>query len=289
MAAALALGLMITDSRYQHLDFLRATLAVTLYPLQYLAALPSRLARAVDGRLANEAVLRERNQTLQDENLRLRARMQTFQSLETENRRLRTLLGSSFQVGKRVLIAELLEVELDPFRQQVIVDKGLRAGVYTGQPVLDANAVMGQVIRTNPLTSTVLLITDPAHSLPVQVNRSGLRAIADGTGLINRLRLSHLPEDADIRVGDLLVTSGLGGVFPRGYPVARVIGAGFEPHRSQFATVLAEPTARLDRSHEVLLVWTESTPPPARAAPPDMAAASATTTSRPGVDGDKPR
>ncbi len=254
---------MITDSRHQHLDFLRATLAVMLYPVQYLAALPSRLARAVDGRLATEAELRTHNAVLLAENLRLRARMQTFSALETENHRLRTLLGSSFQVGKRVLIAELLEVELDPFRQQVIVDKGLRAGVYKGQPVLDANAVMGQVIRTNALTSTVLLITDPAHSLPVQVNRSGLRAIADGTGLINRLRLSHLPEDADIRVGDLLVTSGLGGVFPRGYPVARVIAAGFEPHLSQFATVLAEPTARLDRSHEVLLVWTESTPPPA--------------------------
>lgn len=277
---------MIADSRHQHLDFLRATLATSLYPLHYLAALPSRLARAIDGRLATEGELRERNRALQAENLRLRARMQTFQSLETENRRLRTLLGSSFQVGKRVLIAELLEVELDPFRQQVMVDKGLRDGVYKGQPVLDANAVMGQVIRTNPLSSTVLLITDPAHSLPVQVNRSGLRAIADGTGLINRLRISHLPEDADIRVGDLLVTSGLGGVFPRGYPVARVIAAGFEPHRSQFATVLAEPTARLDRSHEVLLVWTESTPPPAEPETPNIAATSAQAASRSGVGDD---
>ncbi len=255
----LSLALMVDDSRNHHLEFLRSSLAVALYPMQYLAALPSRLSRAVDGRLADEADLRERNALLEQENLKLKGRMQTFAALEIENRRLRDLLGSSFDVGERVLIAELLQVDLDPYHQQVLVDKGSTSGVFVGQPVLDADAVMGQVISTNPLTSTVLLITDASHSLPVQVNRNGLRTVANGTGLVNRLRLPHLPENADIRVGDLLVTSGLGGVFPPGYPVARVTEVGFEP-RSQFAIVTAEPTARLDRSHEVLLVWTLAPP-----------------------------
>ena len=270
IAVVLSLILIVADSRYQHLDALRSTLSVAVYPIHYLAALPTRLARAVDGRMTTEADLRERNALLERENLALRGRMQTFRALEAENRRLRDLLGSSLKVGDRVLVAELLRVDLDPYRQQVLVDKGTRAGVHVGQPVLDANAVMGQVIATSPLTATVLLITDAAHSLPVQINRNGLRTIANGTGLINQLTLPHLPKNADVRPGDLLVTSGLGGVFPAGYPVARIIRVEDDPD-SQFATVLAEPTARLDRSHEVLLVWTLSAPAPAAESGPDGA------------------
>lgn len=259
VAVTLSLALIIADRHYQHLDLLRSTLSVVVYPVHYLAALPSRLARAMDGRLATEADLRERNALLERENLELRGRMQTFEAMLAENRRLRDLLGSSLKLGERVLVAELLSVDLAPYRQQVLVDKGSLYGVYVGQPVLDANAVMGQVVATSPLTATVLLITDPAHSLPVQVNRNGLRTIATGSGIVNQLNLSHLPKNADIRRGDLLVTSGMGGVFPPGYPVARVTLVDDDPN-SQFATVLAEPTARLDRSHEVLLVWT-LTPP----------------------------
>lgn len=259
VAIGLSLSLIIADRQQQHLDQLRAALSVLAYPIHYLAAQPSRLVRAMDGRLATEADLRERNALLEHENLELRGRMQSFAALQAENRRLRDLLGSSLKLGERFLVAELLAVDLAAYRQQVLVDKGSLYGVYVGQPVLDANAVMGQVIATSPLTATVLLITDPAHSLPVQVNRNGLRTIATGSGIVNQLNLSHLPKNADIRPGDLLVTSGLGGVFPAGYPVARVTLVDDDPN-SQFATVLAEPTARLDRSHEVLLVWT-LTPP----------------------------
>jgi rod shape-determining protein MreC len=255
IAIALALALIFADSRWQHLEVLRSSLSVALYPIHFVAALPSRLARAVDGRLAAEADLRERNALLERENLELKGRMQTFASLQVENRRLRDLLDSSFKLRDRVLVAKLLEVELDPYRQQVLVDKGASSGIFVGQPVLDADAVMGQVVRTSPLTATVLLITDAAHSLPVQINRNGLRSVATGSGLINRLNLLHLPKNADVRVGDLLVTSGLGGVFPPGYPVARITEVRDDPG-SHFATVVAEPTARLDRSHEVLLVWT---------------------------------
>jgi rod shape-determining protein MreC len=146
-------------------------------------------------------------------------------------------------------------VEQDPFRQVVLIDKGSSSGLYKGQPVLDADAVVGQVTHTNPYTANVLLITDATHALPVQVQRNGLRTIALGTGLINRLELPHLPNNADIRVGDLLTTSGLGGRFPPGYPVARVVEVRHEPGRP-FAWIIAETSAQLDRLREVLLVWT---------------------------------
>jgi rod shape-determining protein MreC len=247
--------LIAADHRYQQLDLLRSGISVAIYPLHYLASLPSALFRRVQDRMAREDELRERNHLLRRSNLLLEARLQQLQALEAENRRLRDLLGSSFKVGDRVLVAELMSVDLDPYRQQVLIDKGASSGVFVGQPVLDADAVMGQVVRVNPLTATVLLITDARHGLPVQINRNGLRTVAQGTGFIDRLELSHLPKNADVRVGDLLVTSGLGEHFPPGYPVARVTQVLREPGKP-FATVIAEPTAHLDRSHEVMLVWT---------------------------------
>jgi rod shape-determining protein MreC len=255
LAVVLAIGLIAADHRYQHLDLLRSALAVVVYPLHYLADLPGTMARKLQGQLAEEDKLRQRNESLRRDNLVLKGRLQLLEALEAENRRLRDLLGSSFKIGDRVLIAELMSVDLDPYRQQVMVNKGSTSGVFVGQPVLDANAVMGQVVRVNPLTATVLLITDASHGLPVQVNRNGLRTVAQGTGFINRLELPHVPKNADVRAGDLLVTSGLGGHFPPGYPVARVVEVRQEPGKP-FATVIAEPTARLDRSREVLLVWT---------------------------------
>lgn len=255
MAVVVSIGLIVADHRQHHLDALRSTVSVLVYPLHYLASLPEQLARAVEGQLADEDVLRRANHGLRKENLVLKARLQKLASLEAENMRLRDLLGSSFKIGDRVLIAELMSVDLDPYRQQVIINKGSISGVFVGQPVLDANAVMGQVVRVNPFSSTVLLITDASHALPVQVNRNGLRTVAAGTGLISRLELPHLQNNADVQTGDLLVTSGLGGHFPPGYPVARVAEVRKEPGQP-FATVIAEPTARLDRSREVLLVWT---------------------------------
>ncbi len=136
-----------------------------------------------------------------------------------------------------------------------MINKGSSSGVFVGQPVLDAKAVMGQVVRVTPGSATVLLITDSAHALPVQVNRNGLRTIAEGTGFVNRLQLPHLPNNADIREGDLLVTSGLGGHFPPGYPVAEVTEVKREPGKP-FSTIIAAPSAHLERTREVLLVWT---------------------------------
>ncbi len=255
LASVLAFGLIVADHRFHHLDSLRSALTVVLYPLLYLANLPASLSGEVRLRLANEAQLRDENTLLHRDNLVLKGRMQQFEAMESENRRLRDLLGSSFKIGDRVLVAELLGVNLNPYRQQVVIDKGSTSGVYVGQPVLDANAAIGQVIRVDPLTATVILITDADHSLPVQVKRNGLRTLASGTGIVNRLELTHLTNNADIEVGDLLYTSGLGGVFPGGYPVARVVEVRVEPGKP-FATVVAEPNAGLDRIREVLLVWT---------------------------------
>nr|WP_281349792.1 rod shape-determining protein MreC [Marichromatium bheemlicum] len=255
VAVILSLGLIIADHHYDHLGAVRSTLTLAAYPLHYVVDLPAHMVRDTQGRLTSAAELRARNAALHRENLTLKARLQQFEALEAENMRLRDLLGSSFNVGERVLIAEIMSLEIAPYRQQVMINKGSRSGLFVGQPVLDANAVMGQVIQTNAFTSTVLLITDAEHTLPVEINRNGLRSVAAGTGLSQQLQLLHIPKNADVRVGDLLVTSGMGERFPPGYPVARIKTVRHDPD-NPFTTVIAEPTAALDRSREVLLVWT---------------------------------
>lgn len=249
------MGLMVADQRQHLLEPLRSALSLLVAPLHYLASLPDGVIRTVRELFTPESTLRQDNDSLQAENLALKGRLQRLESLEAENRRLHDLLGSSFRVGERVLIAELLSVDLDPYRHQVLIDKGGASGVFIGQPVLDAKAVMGQVVRVGPTTATVLLITDAAHGLPVRVNRNGLRAVARGTGLLNQLDLAYVPHDADLVEGDLLVTSGLGGRFPAGYPVARVNEVKRESGQP-FARVTATPLAQLDSGHEALLVWT---------------------------------
>lgn len=251
----LSIAIMVLDHRYNHLESLRSGLSVLLFPVQYLASLPLLLSESARDAINSRNELEAELDRLHAENLLLRARQQKFEALEAENMRLRGLLDSSFKVGDRVLIAELVAVEQDPFRQQVLINKGKTSGLFVGQPVVDANAVVGQVTHINPFSASVLLITDAAHALPVQVHRNGLRTIALGTGLINRLELPHLPNNADIKVGDLLTTSGMGGSFPPGYPVAEVIDVRREPGQP-FASVIAQTTAHLDRIREVLLVWT---------------------------------
>ncbi len=254
MFALLSVVLMTLDHRQQHLNTVRAVLDLAVTPLQYLVSLPAEAGRSLDEALASRQRLLEENADLRARALLLEARLQKLAALEAENRRLRELLDASFKVGERVLIAELLAVDLEPFSQQVVLDKGGLRGVYVGQPLLDAHGVLGQVVSVSPLTSRAMLITDPSHAVPVRVNRNGLRAVAVGTGSPDRLEVPHLPNNADVRPGDLLVTSGLGGRFPAGYPVATVEQVERDPTRP-FARVLARPTAHVERSQEVLLVW----------------------------------
>lgn len=255
VAVLLSLVLLLLDHRFRHLEHLRNTLAFVTYPLHYLADLPFTASRWIGETTSSHDALLKQNRDLRGQNLRLRAELQKYESLQAENMRLRDLVDSSFKVGDRVLVAELSSVDLDPYKQQVIINKGGISGAFAGQPVLDAHAVMGQVTHVTPFESTVLLITDSSHALPVQVLRNGLRTIALGTGRIDELKLPYLPTNSDIVEGDLLVTSGLGGKFPPGYPVATVTGIDRSPD-APFSTVLAEPQAHLDRSREVLLVWT---------------------------------
>jgi rod shape-determining protein MreC len=276
----LSLTLLLLDHRFHHVEQLRSTLAVVTYPLHYLADLPFTVSRWLDEMTSSHETLLEQNRSLRKENLRLRAELQKYEALQAENLRLRDLVDSSFKVGDRVLVAELSAVDLDPYKQQVIINKGGVSGAFVGQPVLDAHAVMGQVTNVSLFESTVLLITDTSHALPVQVLRNGLRTIALGTGRIDELKLPYLPTNSDIVEGDLLVTSGLGGKFPPGYPVAEVTRIDRSPD-APFSLVLAEPRAHLDRSREVLLVWTvpnqlsvtpaepSAEPPPAAPQPPE--------------------
>ena len=247
---------MVVDHRQNHLETIRGAVSTVIYPLQLAADVPASLMSTLSSALTSQRELRRELEELKDERLFLEAELQRMAALEAENERLRRLFESSRALDERLEIAEILSVDLDPFSRQVILHKGSQQGLYRGQPVLDRDGVMGQLTHVGPLSSTAMLLTDPAHAIPVQVNRTGRRAIAVGTGSAQRLDVPYIPNNADIRNGDLLVTSGLGGRFPAGYPVARVTNIEPRPGES-YARVAAEPLARIHRVREVLLVWSE--------------------------------
>lgn len=252
----LALALMALDGRSVAVAHLRHVIGVVVSPLYLLEQLPFTLYRWSDWGLTPRAELLERLRVLERDNLILTVRSQKYAALESENMRLRELLGASLDLGDRLLVAELLPSALEPGAQKVLLNRGASDEVYVGQPFVDASGVMGQVVRVMPSRSVGLLITDAAHALPVESNRSGVRAIAVGTSLGSLLELAYVPNNADLAKGDLLVTSGLGGRFPPGYPVGRVVSVEMDPV-SPFARVLAEPSANILRSREVLLLWPE--------------------------------
>lgn len=250
----LSLTLMTVDHRFHHLEAARSALAWMLSPIQYLVDLPVRLTHWAEESLSLRRHLIEENRALREEQLRLRVRLQKLAALEQENARLRELLAASKRLPQRVGIAELLAVNLDPYRQEILLNKGAADGVFVGQPLVDAGGIMGQVIRVYPHTATAMLISDPSHALPVQVNRSGVRSLAVGTGSPDLLELRYIPPSADVRVGDIVSTSGLGRRFPPDYPVAEITTVERIPGEP-FAVVQARPLATLDRSREVLLIW----------------------------------
>lgn len=268
----LCIILMTLDQRTEYVRHVRAGLAVLVYPLQYTLNLPSEFFDWGTNTFSSRKALQEDNNILRTQNQLLKAQLQKFTYIEAENRHLRELLQSSKRVGERVLIAELLSVDLDPYRKQVVINKGsMDDALYEHQPLVDANGVMGKLVHVSPMNSTAMLITDPNHALPVQVLRNGLRAIAVGMGSNGLLELPHLPNNADIAVGDLLVTSGLGCIFPVGYPAATVVEVDTNPSLP-FARITAEPVAGLDRSREVLLVWPSNNNQPETSSPCDYSA-----------------
>jgi rod shape-determining protein MreC len=254
----LALGAILTDQRSDTLTPVRNGLTWALRPVLWAAGLPSALSRTADHLQSRES-LHEENTVLRENQLLLQARLQKIQALETENRHLRELLSSSQQLEERVLIAEIVSTAQDPYRQQVVLNKGARDGVYQGQALVDAQGVLGQVIRVNPTTSTALLLTDPNHAIPVEINRTGLQTFALGRGDGQSLSLPYLPGNADVQVGDLLVSSSLGGRFPAGYAVGQIQELKHQ-QGELFMEALAKPAARLNQGRQALLVWSESFP-----------------------------
>lgn len=254
LMALLSVALMVLDHRQGHLETVRDALSVAVYPIRVLVDMPSASFGWTRERLAERSRLVAENRDLRIESLRLRARMQQLATLEAENARLRSLMESPARLANRVQVAEILAVDLDPYRHRIALNRGAHAGVYAGQALLDAEGIVGQVVQVNPLGAEAILISDPSHATPVELNRNGLRTVALGMGDITRLDLPFLPNSADIRIGDLLTTSGLGDAFPAGYPVARVTRVERRPGEP-FARIEAEPTAALNRTRQVLLVW----------------------------------
>jgi len=246
--------LMTVDHRWHSLELVRSAFSGILYPLQYTIDLPIRLFYWADETLSTQQELLEKNREFEARHLENRVQLQKLDIIEKENERLRKLLGAIPKTTERLLISEIINVDLDPYKQLILLNKGSSSDVYQGQPIIDAQGIMGQVVHVGPMSSTAMLITDASHAIPVQVNRTGLRAIAFGSGKIDQLNLRHLPHNVDIKEGDLLITSGLGGVFPPNFPVA-VISKIERTAGEPFATIEAKPHALLDKSREVLLVW----------------------------------
>ena len=243
---------MIADDRYKQLNGLRSILTTITHPIHIIAEIPAATFNWIGEQFSSHHALQSENRKLHEQNLQLQGEMLRFQSLEEENSRLRMQLGATLKVGERVTLAELVGINLTPYKQQVTLSKGSSSSVYMGQAVINASGVIGQVIQVTPFRSTVLLVTDSLHSTPVRVLGSGVLTIAHGTGHIDRLELPYLPDSADVHVGDLLVTSGLGERFPPDYPVARITKV---PATGASGSVIATPLANLSQNRQVMLVW----------------------------------
>lgn len=264
---ALAVVLMVTDYRGGYLDRGREALGVLAEPLYWVASAPVSLARYLRAASADREQLHAEREMLREELLIANARLARLGAVQTENRRLRDLLGGTQGLGLEVRLVSLADVDLDPFRHRALLDEGSARGVRIGTALIDAGGVFGQVIESAPLHATVMLVSDPAHAVPVQVQRSGVRTIAYGTGEIDRLLVPNIPQSADITEGDLLITSGLGGRFPAGLPVGTVVGLQQDQTRL-FVVAEARPAALLERGRELLLVWNRPIDPVLDVGPP---------------------
>lgn len=254
LLVSLSVGLMVADQRYDYLHQIRSGMSAGVYPLQWLVDAPFRASRWMNESVADREQLRIENTRLSQELREAQVSLQKLAALTQENQRLRELGDAADDVSSKRLVAQIMRVDLDPLRHRVLLNKGQREGVFKGQPILDAHGVFGQITQVGRYTSEAILISDPEHAIPVRVNRSGLRTIAEGTGNLNKLNLPFLTGEADVKVGDLLIASGLGGVFPAGYPVGTITRVERDPAQT-FAKVEAKPMAKLDSDYEVVLIW----------------------------------
>lgn len=267
---------MVLDHRGAYLEDARRAVAAALYPVQQAVDAPFGAARWLRENLSTRERLLAENAELRRATLVNSATLQKYAALQAENARLRALLDSRARVPDKVVIGEVLSVDMDPLHHRIVLNKGSRTGARDGQALIDALGVVGQITRTAPESAEALLVTDPDHAVPVEVVRNGLRTIAVGTGRRDRLSLPFLTRNQDVKPGDLLVTSGLGGAFPAGYPVGTVTAVD-DSGGDAFREITARPAASLDRLHEVLLVLPGTAPvtgdaelaPPGANTPPD--------------------
>ncbi len=270
----LAMIVMVIDHRAGYLAGMRMLSSRVIEPVYRIAGFPAEAARAGRLAIATQSHLAEENRRLREALLLAQVRLNRMSALADQNERLKVLLDVQNDLGLGVQLAHLVDIDLDPFRHRVVLDAGSTQQISVGQPMLDAGGVMGQVVEVLPGTSVAMLITDPTHAIPVTIERTGLRTIAFGTGAIDRLQLPNIPISADVRVGDVLLTSGLGGRFPAGFPVGEIREISND-ESGMFAAAIAKPAAALDRSGDVLLLHDlpqpmgPPAPTPAASAPVD--------------------
>ena len=254
---ALSIVLMVGNFYSENVRQITRAISVLSAPVHLIAASPSAIYRWLDGSLDSSDELKLELAELSRKQLVLQTRLQQLKALESENERLRNLLHAGARLSSKIQLAQLVKVNLHGQPHTVLINRGAADGVITGLPVIDEGGLVGQVTQVSPFRSSVSLVTDPAQGVPVQSVRTAMRAIAFGVGGAEELRLLYLDQNADIRIGDLLVTSGLGGVYPSRYPVARV--SKIKRHVDQaFIAVHAMPSALLNKGHQVVLVWADS-------------------------------
>lgn len=254
LALACSFLLIFIDHRLQAMKPVRLFLNSLVAPVQYLAILPEQLLDGVSESLKTTSQLSDENKRLKRAILELQGEQQQLRFLQNENKRLRELLGSDARDSVRRMVAEVIAVASEPFSQQLVINKGTLSGVYEGQPVLDSHGIIGQVQDVGGNTARVLLLSDQSHAISLRSERNDIRVLAQGTGDIGRLELMFIPHSTELKEGDLLMSSGLGGIFPEGYPVATIRQI-VRDESLPFAKVIADPVSALDRVRNVLLLW----------------------------------
>lgn len=258
IAVILSLLLIVGDRYTSGGAAVRTSLNTLVSPLLYLANLPYEIFSQSAKNLTSREQLLTQNQSLKQTQLLQNEKLQKYEFLLRENQKLRALLGSSARKNNDTLVAQVLSVNSNPYTHQVVINKGTSDSLQEGQAVIDEAGVVGQLTQVGANTSRVLLITDITHATPVRVLRNGVRTVVEGIGKVNRLKLSHVPHSMDIRIGDVLLSSGLGGRYPEGYPVA-VVSAIYRNDGRPFAQVYAEPVAQLDRIRLLLVLQNSTT------------------------------
>lgn len=254
---AAAIALVAVDQHGSSLAALRGALMGALYPVQWVVSAPNHGIHELSSYFASRAELLGKNRRLKQDYLAAQMQLEQLESLRRENRRLRALLNATGAVRGHMIATRVLSINTNPFSNRITINAGSAIGVHPGQPLLDAHGIVGQVLHVGPLSSQVMLITDPSSAVPVQIKGTQIATVAVGTGSLNLLSLPYLPNSTPAEPGDVLLTSGLGGVYPQGYPVGVITRVERQPGK-RFARVEARPLAHLGRERHVLLYFRDA-------------------------------